>query len=130
MVCQILDFHLDSSKLPFKVKHKVQTNIADVGKANHSLGFSPISVVDVQLNQVKIFNSITLSQMAEYQKKDTQLSIIYERVASNSKPKLSEIHHIKSKPIWHLLLQYDRLFLIWGVLHCQTFQMMMMNNIN
>ena len=35
--------------------------------------------------------------MAEYQKRDTQLSYIYEWVAGNSKPKLSEIHHIRSK---------------------------------
>ena len=59
--------------------------------------------------------------MAEYQKKCTQLSVIYECVANNSKPKLSEIHHILSKPIRHLLLQFDQLSLIWGVLHHHTF---------
>ena len=60
--------------------------------------------------------------MAEYQKKHNQLSVIYEFVAGNQKPKLSEIHHIRSKPIRHLLLQYDCLSLIRGVLHHRTFQ--------
>ena len=59
--------------------------------------------------------------MAESQKRDTQLSLVYEHVASGCKPRLTEIHHIRSKPIWHLLLQYDCLSLIWGVLHHCTF---------
>ena len=48
-VCQILDYHLDSSKLPHHVKHEVQTNITDVERANQSQGFEPINVIDVQL---------------------------------------------------------------------------------
>ena len=60
--------------------------------------------------------------MAEFQKKDNQLSIVYECVASNSKPKLSEIHRIRSKPVCRLLLQFVHLYLIWGVLHHWTFK--------
>ena len=60
--------------------------------------------------------------MAEYQKRDTQLSLIYEHIASTSKPKLSEIHCIRSKPIRRLLLQFDHLLLIQGVLHHHTFK--------
>ena len=57
--------------------------------------------------------------MAENQKRDTQLSYVYECVAGNSKPKLSAIHCIRSKPICRLLLQFDHLSLIQGVLnHC------------
>ena len=99
VVCQILDYYLDSSKLPYSAKQKVQINIVDVNEANLSEGFNSINVVDTQLNQMKVFNSITPSQMAEYQKKDTQLSVIYECVTNNSKPKPSEIHCIWSKPI-------------------------------
>ena len=95
MVCQILDHHLDSVKLPYVVKYEVQTNIADVEMANTSLGLSSNNIIDVQLNKVKLFDSISPSQMAEYQKRDIQLSLIYEHVASNSKPKLSEIHRIR-----------------------------------
>ena len=99
MVCQILDYHLGSSKLPYAIKQEVQTNIMDVDEANSSEGFNPINIMDVQLNEVKTFDSISPSQMAEFQKEDTQLSLVYECVANNSKPKLSEIHHIRSKPI-------------------------------
>ena len=49
MVCQILDYHLDSSKLPHHLKHEVQTNITDVERANQSLDFKPINVVDMEL---------------------------------------------------------------------------------
>ena len=60
--------------------------------------------------------------MAEFQKEDTQLSLVYERVNNNLKPKLSEIHHVWSKPIWHLLLQFDQLSIIQGVLHHHSFK--------
>ena len=59
--------------------------------------------------------------MAELQKGCNQLSAIYEYVANNHKPKLSVIHHIRSKPIRRLLLQFDRLSIIRGVLHRRTF---------
>ena len=45
--------------------------------------------------------------------KDNQLSVIYEFVASNRKPKLSEIHCIWSS-LLESTLQYDCLSLIWG----------------
>ena len=117
MVCQILNHHLDSSKIPFQVNYEVQSNSIDMETANVS-----VSVIDSQLVGVKLFGTILPKQMVEYQKKDNQLSVIYEFVAGSQKPKLSEIHHIRSKPIRHLLLQYDHLSLIRGVLHCQTFQ--------
>ena len=59
--------------------------------------------------------------MAESQKRDTQLSLVYEYVASGHKPRLTEIHRIRSKPIKHLLLQFDCLFLVQGVLHHHSF---------
>ena len=99
VVCQILDYHLDSSKLPCDLKHEVQVNTSDVSEANLSIGIKQDNIVDVQLNKVKLFYSITPSQMTEYQKKCTQLSVIYEHVTNNSKPKLSEIYRIRSKPI-------------------------------
>ena len=107
MVCQILNYHLGSSKLPCHLKHEVQTNITDVERANKSLGLESDNMVNVQLRQVKIFNSIMPKEMAELQKKDSQLSTVYEHVATNSKPKLSEIHRIWSKPVHRLLLQFD-----------------------
>ena len=121
IVCQILNHHLSSTKLPYDVKLEVQTNVTDVELANDSTGLAEPSLIEVQLNVVKLFNSISPSQMAENQKRDTLLSLVYEHVASGHKPRLTEIHHIRSKPIWHLLLQFDHLSLIQGVLHHHSF---------
>ena len=121
MVCQILDYHLDSCKIPCNLKHEVQVSTADVSEANSSIGIKTPNVIDVQLNEVKLFHSITPSKMAEYQKRCNKLSVVYEYVANNCKPKLSEIHRIRSKPIRHLLLQFELLSLILGVLHCHMF---------
>ena len=112
MVCQILNHHLSSTKLPYHVKHELQSNIMDVDKANQSEGFKLTNIINMQLKEVKLFNLITTKQLAEYQKKDLQLSLVYDKVLSKIKPKLSEIHHIRSKPIHRLLLQYDQLSLI------------------
>ena len=122
MVYQILNHHLGSTKMPYNVKLEVQNNIAEVNMANQSLGFPKSNILDVQLYELKLFDTITSKQMAEYQKRDTQLAHVYECVTSNSKPKLTAIHHVKSRPVRRLLLQYDRLSLIGGVLHHHTFQ--------
>ena len=68
MVCQILNHHLDSSKLCYNVKYEVQTNITDVDVAIALVGFSQASFIDVQLTKVKLFDYISPYQMAEYQK--------------------------------------------------------------
>ena len=58
MVCQILDQHLDSVKLPYDVKFKVHINIADVEQVNTSVDLNSINVIDAQLNEVKLFDSL------------------------------------------------------------------------
>ena len=122
MVCQILNHHLNLTKMPYNVKLEVQNNVSEVNVANQSLGFSNFNIMDVQLCEVKLSDTIMPTQMAEYQKRDTQLAHIYEFVTTNSKPKLTAIYHVKSRPVHRLLLQYDWLSLIWGILHCHTFQ--------
>ena len=121
MVCQIVNHHLSSTKLLYDVKLEAQTNVTDVELANDSIGLAEPSLIEVQLNEVKLFDSISPSQMAESQKRDTQLSLVYEYMASGHKPRLTEIYCIRSKPIRHLLLQFDWLSLIWGVLHHHSF---------
>ena len=79
----------------------------DIDTANQLIGLKPTSFIDVQLCEVKLFDTISPSQMAEYQKRDTQLSYVYECIAGNSKPKISEIHCIRSKPICKFLFQFD-----------------------
>ena len=65
MVCQILDHHLNSTKLPYHVKHEVQNNIMEVDKANKLEDFKSTNIIKVQLREVKIFDSIMPEQMAE-----------------------------------------------------------------
>ena len=76
VACQILDFHLNLSKLPYTIKQEVQTNIMDIEEANSSGGFHSTNIIDVQINEVKTFDTISPSQMAEFQKEDTQLSLV------------------------------------------------------
>ena len=121
MVCQVLNHHLSSTKLLYNIKLEVQTNITDMEIANNSIGYAKPNIITTQFNEIKLFDSISPSQMAESQKRDTQLSLVYEYVASGHKPRLTEIHHIRSKPIQHLLLQFDHLSLVQGVLHCCSF---------
>ena len=71
MVCQILDYHLDSRKIPCNIKHEVQVSTTDVSEANSSIGIKSSNVVDAQLNEVKLFHSISPSKMAELQKRCT-----------------------------------------------------------
>ena len=85
MVCQILDYHLSSAKLPYHVKHEIQTNIADVEVANSSINIKPTNIIKAQLQEVKLFDSITPDQMAELQKKDLQLSLVYDKVSKQQK---------------------------------------------
>ena len=114
MVCQVLNHHLSSTKLLYDIKLEVQTNIMDMEMANDSIGYAKPNFIKTQFNKIKLFDSISPSQMAESQKRDTQLYLVYEYVASGHKPRLTEIHRIRSKPIWCLLLQFDCLFLIQG----------------
>ena len=65
VVCQILDYHLDSHKIPCNIKHEVQVSTAEVNEANLSIGIKSPNIVDAQLNEVKLFQSIPPSKMAE-----------------------------------------------------------------
>ena len=47
VLCQILDYHLDSSKLHCNLKHEVQVNIMDVSEANSLIGIKQSNIVDV-----------------------------------------------------------------------------------
>ena len=112
MVCQIVDHHLECIKLPYHLRYEVQTNVVEVDVANRSLGFSNSDLINIQLCEVKLFDIILPKQMVDYQKRDPQLAHVYACVTNQSKPKLPAIHHVTSKPVHRLLLQYDRLSLI------------------
>ena len=78
---------------------------------------SDTNLIEVQLNELKLFPSIPISKMGEEQWKDSLLTLLYKLVQKNSKPKLSQINQIQSKLICKMLLQFDQFSLIKGVLH-------------
>ena len=82
MVCQIVDHHLESTKLPYHLHYEVQSNITDVDVANRSLGFSNSDLINIQLCEVKLFDTILPKQLADYQKRDPQLVHVYECVTN------------------------------------------------
>ena len=69
LVCQILDHHLDLTKMLYHVKLEVQNNIVDVDLTNKSLGLKSTNLINVQLQEVKLFDTIMPDQMAQYHKK-------------------------------------------------------------
>ena len=49
MVCQIIDHHLESTKLPYHLRYEAQTNVTEVDVANCSLGFSNSDLMNIQI---------------------------------------------------------------------------------
>ena len=76
MVCQIIDHHLGSTKLPYNLRYEVQSNVAEVDVANQSLGFSNLDLINVQLREVKLFDTITPKQLADVKGSSQILFII------------------------------------------------------
>ena len=62
MVCQIFDHHLESTKLPYHLRYEVQSNVAEVDVANRSLGFSNSDLINIQLREVKLVDTILPKQ--------------------------------------------------------------------
>ena len=73
---------------------------------------SGTNLIDVQLNELKLFPLIAISKMGEEQWKDSLLTLLYKLAQKNSKPKLSQINQIRSKLIRKMLLQFDQFSLI------------------
>ena len=80
MVCQILNHHLNSAKLPYHVKHEIQTNIADVEMANSTINLTSTNLINAQLSGGKTLQLHYARTNVEYQKKDLQLSLVYDKV--------------------------------------------------
>ena len=94
MVCQSINHLTNSTKIPFHVKYKIQNNEMETSKVNKIIfgKNSKTNLIQVQLNELKLFSSIPISKMGEEQQKDPLLTLLYELVQKNLKPKLSQIH--------------------------------------
>ena len=96
MVCQSINHLTNSMKIPFHVKCEIQNNEMETSEVNKIIfgKNSKTNLIQVQLNELKLFPSIPISKMGKEQQKDPLLSLLYELVQRNSKPKLSQIHRI------------------------------------
>ena len=96
MVCQSINHLTNSMKIPFHVKYEIQNNEMETSEVNKIIfgKNSKTNLIHVQLNELKLFPSIPISKMGEEQWKDPLLTLLYELVQRNSKPKLSQIHQI------------------------------------
>ena len=109
-VCDMLNYHLGSTKLPRDVKLQVQSIAEELEEIN-------TDPVIAHSSAVNIFPQISPAEMSQQQQKDNQLSLVYSMVQDGNKPSLSQIKRVKSKYVRRLLLQYDRLIIKQGVLH-------------
>ena len=94
MVCQSINHLTNSMKILFHVKYEIQNNEMETSEVNEIIfgKNSETNLIQVQLNELKLFSSIPISKMGEEQWKDPLLTLLYELVQKNSKPKLSQIH--------------------------------------
>ena len=96
MVCQSINHLTNSMKIPSNMKYKIQNNEMETSEVNEIIfgENSETNLIQVQLNELKLFPSIPISKMGEEQWKDPLLTLLYELVQRNLKPKLSQIHQI------------------------------------
>ena len=94
MVCQSINHLTNSMKILFAVKYEIQNNEMETSKVNKMIfgKSSHTNLIEVQLNELKLFPSIPISKMGEEQWKDTLLTLLYELAQKNSRPKQSQIN--------------------------------------
>ena len=80
--------------------------------------FHAIPDLTAQTSAVLVFDQVPLATVAEAQCKDSVLGLVIPYVGKGFKPKGSVIAKVRCKAAWKYLLQFDRLVLKQGVLHC------------
>ena len=77
-----------------------------------------IAKITTQTSAVSVFDQVPSATMAEVQIKDSVLGLVIPFIHKGVKPKVSVIAKIRCKAAQKYLLQFDRLILKQGVLHC------------
>ena len=80
--------------------------------------FHAIPDLTAQTSAVSVFNQLSPATMAKAQHKDSVLGLVIPYIHKGVKPKGLVIAKIKCKAVQKYLLQFDRLVLKQGVLHC------------
>ena len=117
-ICDIIKPVLGDTKIPLTIKKKAQ-------EASHLLEgeksmpkFHAIPNLTAQTSAVSVFDQVPLATMAKAQLKDSVLGLVIPFIRKGVRPKVSVIAKIRCKAAWKYLLQFDRLVLKQGLLHC------------
>ena len=98
-----------------KIDKKLKDHIRVMDIAKEKLDGKTIKVATGMVN---LFDSIKPKEMAEFQCQDNQIAPIITYVEQDQKPSKKFTYQIKSKLARKLALQWDRLILKQGMLHC------------
>ena len=121
LVCEALDQCLNGSKIPVVLKQEAQDIscvVQSIVEEEDKQYEEELKEVVSKVNAVSIFGKVSPEEMKEEQQKDSILRLVYKQVTAGEKLKTSAITKIKSKAVRKYLLQFERLTLKKGVLHC------------
>ena len=107
---QVISELVGGTKIDKKLKDRIQ--VTDVAKEKLNG-----KTVEVATGMVNLFDSITPTEMTEFQRQDNQIAPILTYVEQDQIPSKKVTYQIRSKLAHKLALQWDRLILKQGVLH-------------
>ena len=117
-ICTIIKPVLVDTKIPFDVKKKAQAASNLLKGEKNVPKFYALPHLTAQTSAFSVFDQVPPTTMAEAQHKDSVLGLVIPFVCKGVKPKGSVISKIRCKAAQKYLLQFDRLVLKQGVLHC------------
>ena len=117
-MCDTIKPVLCDTKIPFNIKKKAQaaSNLLEGEKSMPE--FHSIPNLTGQTSAVSVFDQVPPATMAKAQCKDSVLGLVNPYICKGVKPEGSVIAKIRCKTAQKYLLQFDRLVLKQGVLHC------------
>ena len=118
IICDIIKPVLGDTKIPLTIKKKAQaaSNLLEGEKSMPE--FHAIPNLTTQTSTVSVFDQVPPATIAEAQLKDSVLGLVIPYIRKGVKPKGLVIAKIRCKAARKYLLQFDRLVLKQGVLHC------------
>ena len=117
-ICNIIKLVLGDTKIPLTIKMKAQAASNLLEGENNMPELCAIPDLTTQTSAVSVFDQVPLATMAKAQLKDSVLGLVIPFICKGVKPKVSVIAKIRCKAARKYLLQFDRLILKQGVLHC------------
>ena len=117
-ICDIIKPVLGDTKIPLTIKKKAQAASILLEGENNMPELCAIADLTAQTSAVSVFNQVPPATMAKAQIKDSVLGLVIPFMHKGVKPKVLAIAKIRCKAARKYLLQFDRLLLKQGVLHC------------